>query len=292
MRALFSLTVFGAALTFPCAGSPPGNPVQTAPALDRAYFEAVVEPELLHSCAFSNCHGAPQRPLRLFSPAGLRLRAGLPTDGLVPEEHQANFERARLSAAPTAAALSDLLRKPLQEAAGGAGHEGVDAFGKNVYPTKEDARWKALADWVAGAAWDAGAGGGAGGGGGGADDGGTGGGGGGGGVPACLDAGVGYQRVASIITPATCAREAGCHTPQNVRDAGCFLPDSCEAVRASGCARPSVLPCEPARSKLMQYTGPPYGLKAHQGVLLPSHQPALLEWINSGASCDGGGPWP
>jgi len=188
--------------------------------------------------------------------------------------------------------LPDLLRKPLQLEAGGAGHGGVDRFGQNIYGSKTAPGYAVLEAWVSGATWDGG------------DepidsgvivdddagvslDGGV--------VMACMPrAGDFYAPVAAIVTKATCAKEAGCHTPENSPDAGCFVADdSCESLRRAGCAKPAVLPCDLLRSRLLQYTGArPWGVKSHQGVLLPIHAQAIAQWIDGGASCDGGGPWP
>ncbi len=285
MRALFVLTL--GALAFPCAPAPPPTDV---PAFDRAYFDNVVEPELLASCAYNSCHGAPLRPMRVYSLAGLRIDPALTSNQpLTAEEHQANFLRASSSAAPTSSSLPDFLRKPLQLEAGGSGHGGVDHFGQNIYATKDDPRWKRLEAWVNGATWD-----------GGTEidagvidedagvsmDGGV--------VMACMPRpGVTFDRVGAIVTKMTCAKEAGCHTPENQADAGCFVADTCETLRLAGCVKRSVLPCELARSKLLQYTGAlPWGVKSHQGVLLPIHAQAIAAWIDAGASCDGGGPFP
>lgn len=307
MRALGVVLV--AASAFPCGTPPPATQI---PTLDQAAFEAQVEPELLASCAYSGCHGAPLRPLRLYSPAGERLAAGLSSNTpLTPEEHRANFLAASAAAAPSSAPLPDLLRKPLQEEAGGAGHGGVDRYGRNVYAKKDDARWRLLEAWVGGATFDGGLGFGGGSAGGDASGGGAGGGGAGGGDPmgggaasggggvgggaavaACLPAaGVSYDRVGAIVTKETCAKESGCHTPENARDAGCFVADTCETLRNAGCLQRAVQPCNARGSTLVRYTGAsPYGFKSHQGVLLPIHLRAIVEWIDGGASCDGGGP--
>lgn len=277
---LLGLLILGL-LAFPCAAPPP--PTQL-PALDRAYFEHEVEPQLLASCAYNTCHGAPLRPMRVYSLAGLRIDPALTSNQpLTAEEHEANFVRAAASAGATSSAQPDFLRKPLQLEAGGAGHGGVDRFGQNIYANQDDPRWKVLKAWVDGATWD-----------GGVED---------GGVVVDEDAGVvmacaprpgvSYGAVAAIVTKATCAKEAGCHTPENAADAGCFVADTCETLRVAGCAKRSVLPCELTRSRLLQYTGArPWGVKSHQGVLLPIHAQAIAEWLDAGASCDGGGPFP
>ncbi len=284
---VFSFLALGM-LAFPCAAPPPQTQL---PALDRAYFENVVEPELLASCAYNSCHGAPARPMRVYSLAGLRIDPALTSNQpLTADEHEANFVRASASAAPISAPLPDLLRKPLQLESGGAGHGGVDHFGQNIYATKADPRWKVLEAWVNGATFDAGV-----------EDAGlmdddagvivvTD----AGGVMACTPrTDVNYDAVGAIVTKATCAKEAGCHTPENILDAGCFVADTCETLRRAGCVKRAVIPCDLARSKLLQYTGArPWGVKSHQGVLLPVHAAAIAEWIDAGASCDGGGAFP
>lgn len=266
------------------AGCAPPPPATRLPPLDPAYFERMVEPELLASCAYSACHGAPLRPLRVFSLAGLRANPALSsTQPLTADEHRANYVRALAAAAATSAGLPDLLRKPLQVEAGGSGHGGVDRYGRNVYADRQDPRWLLLSAWVDGAVWE-----------GGGQDGGAevdGGAPSDGGAPVCAPrGGLTYDRVAAIVTKATCAKEAGCHTPENASDAGCFVADTCETLRQAGCAQRAVLPCDLFRSRLLQFTGArPYGVKSHQGVLLPIHADAIAEWIDGGAPCDGGG---
>lgn len=267
-----------------CAPAPP--PTQL-PGLDRAAFERYVEPELMASCGFSNCHGAQQRPLRVFALAGTRISPSLSSNiPLTPEEHQANYERAIVVAAPTSAELPDLLRKPLQLEAGGSGHGGVDHFGQNVFPSKRDARWTLLEDWVRGRLTvDAGP----------LDDAGV------------LDGGPGpdggsrfcapgtspsfTQTIAPIVNPTRCA-DTGCHVPgTRDPDAGCFDPGSCGGIRRSGCSAPalfSVEPCNLFASKLYRYTGAPPFYKSHQARLLPQHAAAIAAWIDAGAPCDDG----
>lgn len=271
-RVLASTVVVGSLALFPCAEPP--APTQF-PAPEYGCFVNAVEPELLASCAFAGCHGKAERPMRLYSPAANRIGPNVPPDGLTEDEHRANYDRVRAYAARTSAELPDLLRKPLQLEAGGGGHGGVDPFGRNVYASKDDPRWQILRAWVEGDAGtcggpDAGAG----------DD---------GGVPVrCVPSVYSYAaNIAPIVNPTRCS-DSACHTAQNVQtgDAGCFLPDSCATVLASGCGtRRSVLPCDFPRSKLYLYTGVlPY--KAHQGKLTSTHRQAIADWIDAGAPCD------
>ncbi|MFT3711228.1 MAG: hypothetical protein QM817_26660 [Archangium sp.] len=291
MRArLLLLSVAVAFVALRCAVAPPQTNV---PALDQAFFEAKVEPELMASCAYSTCHGAPLRPMRVYSLAGLRIDPSLTSNQpLTPEEHFANFLRAKTVAAATSSTLPELLRKPLQLEQGGAGHGGVDGFGQNVYANKSADGWKVLEAWVNGATYDGGSAGdvdaGM------DDDGGTIDPDGGMMMMACMPRPFAYDQVAAIVTRMTCAKEAGCHTPDNKQDAGCFVADdTCGSLRMAGCLKRAVLPCDLARSKLLQYTGArPWGVKSHQGVLLPIHAAAIADWIDAGASCDGGGPFP
>jgi len=41
-----------------------------------------------------------------------------------------------------------LLRKPLDLGAGGQGHEGIDALGRNVYASKADPGYAAIEAWA------------------------------------------------------------------------------------------------------------------------------------------------
>jgi hypothetical protein len=122
---------------------------------DRASFEATIYPVLLRDCGFVACHGDGGRAFRVVGPGRTRLD---PLDALdappTAAELDATFERT-VSMLATAETPGDtlLLRKPLDAAAGGAAHRGVDRFGRNVYASREDASWQALEAWVA-AAWE------------------------------------------------------------------------------------------------------------------------------------------
>jgi hypothetical protein len=128
------------------------------PSLDREVFDAEVYPLLLRDCGFPACHGSPDRFFRVFGPGRTRLDGSSslydpPTDA----EREAAFDRARsmLAAVPDPA-QSLLLRKPLEESAGGGAHLGLDALGRNVYPSTEDPSWRTIAAWAGASSPDAG----------------------------------------------------------------------------------------------------------------------------------------
>jgi hypothetical protein len=65
-------------------------------------------------------------------------------------ELQFSYERARSMVDVADPSLSPLLRKPLEVAAGGSGHEGTDNFGRDVYHSVDDPNFRVLVDWVLG----------------------------------------------------------------------------------------------------------------------------------------------
>ncbi len=120
------------------------------PEVDRAVFEAQVYPILLRDCGFPACHGDTDRFFRVHGPGRTRLDAStLPYDAPTDEELAATFDRARsmLSGVPDPM-QSLLLRKPLEAAAGGSAHVGLDALGRNVYASTDDPSWQVIAAWA------------------------------------------------------------------------------------------------------------------------------------------------
>ena len=118
-----------------------------------APFASEVYPVLLRDCGFSACHGAPERFLRVYGPGRVRLPN---SDGTVPEpfdtptiaEQNQTFKLALSMIDEHAVGESLLLRKPLSVEGGGYGHLGVDAYGRDVYRTTQDAGYRAIARWV------------------------------------------------------------------------------------------------------------------------------------------------
>jgi hypothetical protein len=121
---------------------------------DFMRFQREVYPVLLRDCAFSQCHGARDRFFRVWGPGRERLAS--PMTGILPEafglpaghELSSSYALAQSMIDEARPEESLLLRKPLAVEAGGAGHLGVDKYGRDVYRTKRDAGYIALARWV------------------------------------------------------------------------------------------------------------------------------------------------
>lgn len=120
------------------------------PAPDPELFEQRVYPMLLRNCAFTSCHGDERRFFQVYGPG--RTRADpkqMPSDPPTRVEIQRSYDRAR-SMLSTAAHPADslLLRKPLEATQGGEGHKGVDALGRNVFRSQDDADYMLLLRWA------------------------------------------------------------------------------------------------------------------------------------------------
>jgi hypothetical protein len=115
-------------------------------------FQREVYPVLLRDCGFPDCHGAPERFLRVWGPGRSRLPGATTTPGAFDlptgDELSATYSLALSMIDAGDPARSLLLNKPLAVEAGGAGHLGVDKYGRNVYRTAQDAGYLVLARWV------------------------------------------------------------------------------------------------------------------------------------------------
>lgn len=110
-----------------------------------------VYPVLMRDCGFHTCHGSTERFFRIYGPGRARLDEDtLAFDPLTGDEASASFLSALSFIDAQRPEQSPLLKKPLSVAAGGAGHEGVDPFGRNVYRTREDSGYRAIEAWVLG----------------------------------------------------------------------------------------------------------------------------------------------
>jgi hypothetical protein len=109
----------------------------------------VVYPVLIRDCAFHTCHGAPERFFHVWGPGRVRLDpASKAFDLLTGDEASASFDSALSMIDARHPEQSLLLRKALALEAGGMAHGGVDAFGRNVYRTVNDAGFLALSHFV------------------------------------------------------------------------------------------------------------------------------------------------
>jgi hypothetical protein len=119
--------------------------------VDAELFRTQVYPVLLRDCAFNRfCHGDPGRFLHVLGPGRTRVDPSLkPDEPATAIELQISYERARAMVSLTDVLTSSpLLMKPLDPSAGGVGHKGVDAYGNNVYSTKDAENYAILVSWA------------------------------------------------------------------------------------------------------------------------------------------------
>jgi len=126
----------------------PGQGLQLAePAADD--FADTVYPVLLRDCGFPACHGDPDRFFRVFGPGRQRVMPELaPLDPATPTEISLSYERARSMVDLDSPLTSLLLEKPMDGTLGGASHEGVDDFGRDIYVDADDPNLVILRNWV------------------------------------------------------------------------------------------------------------------------------------------------
>lgn len=120
------------------------------PKPDGVEFVTEVYPVLLRDCAFSNCHGAPERFLQIYGPGRTRLDdATGQDDPMLLDEMLHSYDRARSMLGSAKNPRSSLLlRKPLELSAGGQTHRGEDSFGRNIFPSQHAAGYVAFALWA------------------------------------------------------------------------------------------------------------------------------------------------
>ena len=127
----------------------------SVPSPDPVEFDSQVYPVLLRDCGFPACHGERSRFLFVAGPGRTRLSAdSRPFDPATAEEKELTYERARAMLAIRGTAKLDdtmFLAKPLSKAAGGAGHEGEDVWGFDVYNSRTDPGYLVLQSWAASA---------------------------------------------------------------------------------------------------------------------------------------------
>lgn len=137
-----------AACVAACASTEEGTPLATP---DRAMFDAQVWPILVRDCGFSACHGSEPRFFLVYGPGHERLDPTMRVSAEVTQaELQLSYDRARSMIDLDDPRNSLLLRKPLEVAAGGSGHEGADEFGRDVYGSVDHPSFQILVRWVLG----------------------------------------------------------------------------------------------------------------------------------------------
>jgi hypothetical protein len=121
------------------------------PAPDGRLFVEEAYPLLLRDCAFVTCHGAQNRFFQVYGPGRVRfdVTATEPSDPATLAEVLHSYDRARsmLTTSDTREKTL-LLRKPLELQAGGQGHQGVDALGRNVFASASDPGYQVLLRWA------------------------------------------------------------------------------------------------------------------------------------------------
>lgn len=127
-------------------------PLPFDPALDEAYFRCRVQPVLTKDCSMFACHGDGRRYFRVY--ARNRLRYQLSGEAqrnalMTLAERTANFDAARAFVDENSPSDSLLLKKPLAQSAGGYFHRGETIYNRgNVFLTRDDPEYKALAAWI------------------------------------------------------------------------------------------------------------------------------------------------
>jgi hypothetical protein len=117
--------------------------------VDFPAFQSQVYPVLLRDCSFIACHGSSERFFQVYGPGRARLDPVTnPLDEVTMDELIQTYNRALSMIDVQDPAASLLLRKPLALSAGGTGHEGVDAWMRNVYASKQELGYVALEAWV------------------------------------------------------------------------------------------------------------------------------------------------
>jgi hypothetical protein len=126
------------------------------PELDFAAFRCRVQPVLVKQCAAPACHGNGDRYFRLYARNRLRFGVGdlERASPLTEAEVRANYDAARaLVTGLGAAEDSMLVKKPLEEEAGGYYHGATQTFrtqGYNVFVDQADPEYEIIRDWALG----------------------------------------------------------------------------------------------------------------------------------------------
>lgn len=126
--------------------------------LDEPFFRCRVQPVLTKNCSAFACHGDAKRYFRVYARNRLRLGGNeAERNALLRDTERAfNFASASGFVDQAHADESLLVKKPLDEKAGGYYHGGAELFGKgDVFGSRQDAELEVLANWIRGKKEDA-----------------------------------------------------------------------------------------------------------------------------------------
>lgn len=123
------------------------------PGADEHYFRCQVQPVLARSCAFMDCHGNDERPLRIYAEQRFRLDVDwlefeTPLTGA---ELAANLKTVRGFIGPDEDHQALLSEKPLDARYGGMFHRGKDLYGTDdVFLDRQEPGYQVLRSFVEG----------------------------------------------------------------------------------------------------------------------------------------------
>ena len=124
--------------------------------LDWDYYRCRVQPVVEAQCSMLDCHGVEERAYRVYARNRLRLETVGNTNvqrnlPMTEEELQANFASAVGFFDAEHVANSWLLKKPLDERAGGYFHDGRELYdGGDVFLSLDDPGYVVLSAWLEG----------------------------------------------------------------------------------------------------------------------------------------------
>ena len=125
---------------------------QDLPSVDEAYFRCNVQPIVTKSCSMFLCHGDTARYYTVFARNRLRFGVDERNAEMIEPEWRFAYDATRAHIDRDDPDDSLLLKKPLDESAGGYFHGGATEFGQgDVYLSTDEEDYRTLLAWVNGA---------------------------------------------------------------------------------------------------------------------------------------------
>lgn len=125
---------------------------QDLPAVDEAFFRCNVQPIVTKSCSMFLCHGDTKRYYTVFARNRLRFGVDERNAEMIEPEWRYAYDATRAHIDREEPDESLLLKKPLDESAGGYFHGGATEFGQgDVYLSEDEQDYQTLSAWVNGA---------------------------------------------------------------------------------------------------------------------------------------------